>query len=175
MPRPLPGALEPGARVPAFSLPGPQGRTYRRSDFRGRRNLALVFVRDAGCGPCQAALREFAAQHREYVERHVQVLAVVPGPPEQAARLQERLGLPYPVLADPEGAAWRAYLGPAARQAEAAVFCTDRYGVLQEQAIRDDALALPSQRDFLAWFDYIEVQCGCSLALGPGETGEPSA
>ena len=171
----LPSALEPGTRVPSFALAGPDGRTYRPGDFRGRRNLALVFIRDAACGPCQEVLREFAAEHREYVERHVQVLAVVPGGPDVAARLRERLGLPYPVLADPEGAAWRAYLGPSAERAEAAVFCTDRYGVLEEQAVREDALALPAQGDFLAWFDYIEVRCGCSLALGPGETGEPSA
>jgi peroxiredoxin len=169
MARLLPSALEPGARIPPFALPGPGGRTYRPADFRGRRNLALVFIRDAACGPCQEVLREFAAEHREYVERHVQVLAVVPGGPDVAARLGDRLGLPYPVLADPEGAAWRAYLGPSAERAEAAVFCTDRYGVLEEQAVREDALTLPAQADFLAWFDYIEVQRGAPFDLEPGE------
>jgi peroxiredoxin len=44
------GALKPGDRAPDFSLPGSDGRTYRLSDFAGRRAVVLAWFPKAFTG-----------------------------------------------------------------------------------------------------------------------------
>ena len=44
------GALKPGDRAPDFSLPASDGRTYRLSDFAGRRAVVLAWFPKAFTG-----------------------------------------------------------------------------------------------------------------------------
>jgi predicted 2-oxoglutarate/Fe(II)-dependent dioxygenase YbiX len=53
-------------------------------------------------------LARFAASVRDFGQVETHVLAVARGAPEVNARLVERLGLPFPLLSDPEGALHRA-------------------------------------------------------------------
>ncbi len=53
-------------------------------------------------------LARFAASVRDFGQAETHVLAVARGAPEVNARLVERLGLPFPLLSDPEGALHRA-------------------------------------------------------------------
>jgi len=59
--------------------------------------------------PCREHLAQLRRQQRTFDELNAAVLVVSFEPPEQVARLAPTLGLPYPVLSDPERRAYQAF------------------------------------------------------------------
>jgi predicted 2-oxoglutarate/Fe(II)-dependent dioxygenase YbiX len=69
---------------------------------------ALFVIGDAEGAAEAEELARFAASVRDFGQAETHVLAISQGAPEANARLVERLGLPFPVLSDAEGALYRA-------------------------------------------------------------------
>lgn len=102
---------QPGDPAPDLTLRDETGTALRLSDLWGRapRGLALIFVRHFGCPFCRshvAAVRDAAARFRE---EGVRIVVIGMGSPEECARFRQRHRLTFPVLSDPERAAYRAY------------------------------------------------------------------
>jgi hypothetical protein len=67
--------------------------------------------------PCREHLAQLRGQQKELDGLGAAVLIVSFEPPAQAVRLARTLGLPYPVLSDPERSAYRAFgLGQGSRE-----------------------------------------------------------
>jgi len=147
--------------APSFRLNSSRGGTVALSDDRGRLNLVLVFLPGLDGPGCRAALQNFADRYREYQASAAQVLVVVSGPAAQGA-LEEATAYPFPVLADPEGEARRAYIAllPApVGDDQPVVFILDRYRApyVAWTGSQPDDPAL--QDEFLDWLDFMEFQC----------------
>jgi hypothetical protein len=100
--------------APDFTLESVTGSKLRLSDFRGRRDLVLVFARQ---GKENQALVLLRALNRDELEaEETQVLVIVAGglPPESPESTH------FPVLLDRDGAVTDRYA--------ATVVITDRYG-----------------------------------------------
>ena len=107
MPTPQ-GDLEVGAVAPDFTLEGSEG-AISLADFRGHQPVVLFFRREL---TCPVGLRHVARLRQLYDRLHAANLAVLViggGSREGAIRLQQRLQLPFPVLADPERAVFGRY------------------------------------------------------------------
>lgn len=65
--------------------------------------LVVLLQRDHYCTNCREQVQQVAARHDEFADRNAAVVSVVPEPRERVAMWQTKYGLPYPLLADPEG------------------------------------------------------------------------
>ena len=160
--------------APSFCLPGiSEKQPWAQiclQDYHEDCNLALFFAHRGDCPDCIQALHAFAGRHDDYNYQEAKILAVFPEPLERLAGDPALAGLPFPLLADPQGSTRRAYealMAPGLVQEEAPLlFVLDRYnapyaalagnGAGQDAGIfqRDDI-----QDDILKWFEFIGIQC----------------
>ena len=104
-------AIETGAEAPEFDLEVDGSERVRLSDFRGRRNLLLVFHPFAFTPVCEEEARDLQENlpSFEHAETDVVLVSCDSAPARQAWRRQ--LGLTYVLASDfwPHGEAARAY------------------------------------------------------------------
>lgn len=147
--------------APSFRLKSSRGEPVALADYRGRRNLVLLFLHRLDCPGCHAALQNLAKHRLEYQEHEAQVLVVVPTPMAELTVVETTEAHPFPLLADQEGVTRRAYaaLLPGEPAEEAMLFVLDRYGAPYAALIcpEPDDPALP--REVLEWLAFIELQC----------------
>jgi peroxiredoxin len=133
--------------APDFILQSSTGTECQISRLRGRRNLVLLFAGRAE-GPTTALARALASRGQELREEEALVLEVVLGDMATAHTLHSVDQVPFPVLADSDGAVHQTYGGPA-------VYVMDRYGEIYG-AYRDP---LPTADDILASLRHINAAC----------------
>ena len=92
--------LKKGDILPFLKLPEVSGGTVTFSKFRGRRSLVLLLTHSADCALCAEKLQELHEALDQLRSEDAEVMAIVPGPPQQGMELQRRLALAFPVLND---------------------------------------------------------------------------
>jgi len=103
--------LEVGAEAPDFVLKDQNNQEVRLSDFRGRRNVLLVFYPLAFTGTCQGELCSVRDNLNDFVNESTQVLTVSVDSPYSHKVWAEQQGYDFPLLADfwPHGGVALAY------------------------------------------------------------------
>ena len=103
--------VEVGTEAPDFELKNQHGETVRLSDFRGEKNVVLVFYPFAFTSVCTNELCELEKELPQFQNDDVQILAVSNDSPFTLRVFSEKEGLGYPLLSDfwPHGAVSRAY------------------------------------------------------------------
>ncbi|HET9516993.1 MAG TPA: peroxiredoxin [Actinoplanes sp.] len=103
--------IDVAAQAPDFTLNDQNNQQIRLADFRGRKNVLLVFYPFAFTGICQGELREIRDNLAVYQNDTVQVLTVSVDSvfSHKVWAMQE--GFDFPLLADfwPHGAVAQAY------------------------------------------------------------------
>ncbi|MGA5793141.1 peroxiredoxin [Streptomyces cellulosae] len=124
-----------GAQAPDFELKDNHGAPVCLSDFRGRKNVVLLFYPFAFTGVCTGELSEIRDRLEQFSERDAEVLAVSNDSIHTLRVFGEQEDLPFPLLSDfwPHGDVSRAYgvfdedKGCAVR----GTFVIDRQGVVR--------------------------------------------
>ncbi|MFF8829370.1 peroxiredoxin [Streptomyces sp. NPDC015131] len=132
------GATAPvrvGARAPEFTLKDNHGRTVSLADFRGEKNVVLLFYPFAFTGVCTGELCALRDELPTFVNDDTQLLAVSNDSIHTLRVFAEQEGLEYPLLSDfwPHGEVSRAY-GVFAEDKGCAVrgtFIIDKEGVVR--------------------------------------------
>src|SRR5690349_23524300 len=98
--------LEPGAEAPDFTLKDQNGQPVRLGEFRGAKNVLLVFFPLAFTGICQGELDEIRDNLPEYENDGTATLAISVGPSPTHKVWAAQSRFTFPVLADfwPHGA-----------------------------------------------------------------------
>ncbi len=140
-------AIEPGTKAPDISLRDQHGQTVTLADFRGEKNVVLLFYPFAFTGVCTGELCALRDELPAFVNDDVQLLAVSNDSPFALRVFAEQEGLDYPLLSDfwPHGEASRAY-GVFDEEKGCAVrgtFIIDKEGVVRWTVVN----ALPDARD----------------------------
>jgi peroxiredoxin len=103
--------IETGSSAPGFDLEVDRTHRVRLSDFRGKRNVLLVFHPFAWTSVCEEEARDLQANLPSFESAETEVILVScdSSPARQAWR--ERLQLEYTLASDfwPHGAAAKAY------------------------------------------------------------------
>lgn len=136
-----------GAQAPDFELKDNHGAPVRLSDFRGQKNVVLLFYPFAFTGVCTGELSEIRDRLEQFAERDAEVLAVSNDSIHTLRVFGEQEDLPFPLLSDfwPHGRVSRQYgvflddQGVANR----ALFFVDASGVLRERWIADNPAIAP--------------------------------
>ena len=89
-----------GAEAPDFLLKDQNNQEVRLSDFRGKRNVLLVFYPLAFTGTCQGELCSVRDNLNDFVNDRVQVLTVSVDSSYAHKVWAEREGYDFPLLAD---------------------------------------------------------------------------
>jgi peroxiredoxin len=92
--------VEPGNPAPEFSLPDQDGNITKLSDFKGQRDLLLIFVRGDWCPGCHMMLRTYQRESHRFKEKNILCMAIGPDPVGVNRAMVEKLGLDFKVLSD---------------------------------------------------------------------------
>jgi peroxiredoxin Q/BCP len=135
-----------GEQAPDFELPGTGGRTYRLSDYRGRKVVLAFYPGDF----TRVCTKQFCS-YRDEGERLDAIDAEVLGISSQSVDSHERFSeekrLNVPLLADEDRAVARAYgvaAGPLVRRS---IFVIDEEGVIRHRKVSLTSLGFETVGD----------------------------
>jgi peroxiredoxin len=97
-----------GDKAPPFSLESTAGGRAQLEDYQGR-TVVLAFYPKAFTGGCTKEMKGLGATHGKFVAQEAQVLGVSTDDLATQKKFSESLGLPFPLLADPDAAVAKAY------------------------------------------------------------------
>jgi peroxiredoxin len=124
-----------GAAAPEFTLPDYNKEQVSLSDFRGAKNVLLVFYPFAFSGICQGELCQVRDDLGEFQNDDVQVLGVSVDSPFALKAWSEQQGYTFPLLSDfwPHGEVAQAYgvFNDTAGMANRGTFLIDKEGKIR--------------------------------------------
>ena len=140
-------AVEVGDEAPDFTLRDQHKQEVKLSDFRGKKNVVLLFYPFAFTGVCTGELCAIRDERTEFENEDTQILAVSADTTHALRIFAEQEKLEYPMLSDfwPHGDVARRYgvfdekLGAATR----GTFIIDKDGVVRWKVVN----AIPDARD----------------------------
>lgn len=109
MAEPMEPPLSRGDRAPSFALPSlADGESVTLEDLRGR--VVLVNFWATWCKPCEEEMPAMQNLHTELGQQGFALIAIaVDRSREDVVAFQERLGIDFPIVLDPDQEAARAY------------------------------------------------------------------
>ncbi|WP_455017411.1 thioredoxin-dependent thiol peroxidase [Oribacterium sinus] len=100
--------LEIGTKAPDFTLPDQNGNMHSLSEYRGKKVILYFYPKDNTAG-CTKQACGFAERYPQFTEKGAVVLGISKDSVASHKKFEEKYGLPFTLLADPELAAIQAY------------------------------------------------------------------
>ena len=100
--------LKTGTAAPDFALPDQNGEIRRLSDFAGRRVILYFYSKDMTSG-CTKQACGFAELYPQFREKDAVVIGVSKDSVASHKKFEEKYGLPFVILSDPELSVIKAY------------------------------------------------------------------
>ena len=93
--------LSIGTKAPEFSLPDQNGQLHTLSSYQGRKVILYFYPKDMTSG-CTAQACSFRDLYPQFQEKGAVVLGVSKDSVASHKRFEEKHGLPFTLLSDPE-------------------------------------------------------------------------
>jgi peroxiredoxin Q/BCP len=138
--------VDVGDAAPDFELPGTGGKTYKLSDYRGRK-LVLAFYPGDFTAVCTKQFCSYRDQSEKLDQIGADVLGISPQSVESHERFTQEKSLNVPLLADEDKAVAKAYgvlAGPMVRRA---IFIIDEQGIIRHRKVTLVGLSFESVDD----------------------------
>ena len=100
--------LEVGTQAPDFTLPDQNGNRHSLSDYRGKEVILYFYPKDNTPG-CTKQACGFAERFPQFTEKGAVVLGISKDSVASHKKFEEKYGLPFTILSDPELVAIQAY------------------------------------------------------------------
>ena len=100
--------LEIGTQAPDFTLPDQNGNMHSLSEYRGKKVILYFYPKDNTAG-CTKQACGFAERYPRFMEKGAVVLGISKDSVASHKKFEEKYGLPFTLLADPELVAIQAY------------------------------------------------------------------
>ena len=100
--------LKEGTPAPLFTLPDQNGEPRSLGDYRGQKVILYFYPKDMTSG-CTKQACGFAELYPQFREKDAVVLGVSRDSVASHKKFEEKYGLPFPLLSDPELNVIRAY------------------------------------------------------------------
>ena len=93
--------LEVGVKAPDFELPDQNGKIHRLSDYTGKKVILYFYPKDNTAG-CTKQACGFSERYPQFTEKGAVILGVSKDSVSSHKRFEEKYGLAFTLLADPE-------------------------------------------------------------------------
>ena len=100
--------LEVGTKAPDFTLPDQDGNMHFLSEYRGKKVILYFYPKDNTAG-CTKQACGFAERYPQFTEKGAVVLGISKDSVASHKKFEEKYGLPFTILSDPELVAIQAY------------------------------------------------------------------
>ncbi|MDD6491997.1 MAG: thioredoxin-dependent thiol peroxidase [Firmicutes bacterium] len=100
--------LEVGTRAPAFELPDQNGRIHSLEEYRGKKVILYFYPKDNTPG-CTKQACGYSQLYPQFEEKGVVVLGISKDTVVSHKKFEEKYGLAFTLLADPERKVIEAY------------------------------------------------------------------
>jgi len=100
--------LEIGTKAPDFTLPDQNGVERKLSDYQGKKVILYFYPKDMTSG-CTKQACGFAELYPQFTEKGAVVLGVSKDSVASHKKFEEKYGLPFTLLADPDKGVLQAY------------------------------------------------------------------
>lgn len=98
-----------GSLAPNFSLLATNGQEISLTDFRGKKNVIVFFIRETSCWQCRTHVTQLGKMYEQFREAGAEILVVLGEGVEKAREYKESIKLPFPILSDPDRAVYHLY------------------------------------------------------------------
>jgi peroxiredoxin Q/BCP len=126
--------VDVGDQAPDFELPGTGGKTYKLSDYRGRK-VILAFYPGDFTAVCTKQFCSYRDESERLDSLGADVLGISPQSVDSHERFTEEKSLNVPLLADEDKAVARAYGVLAGSMVRRAIFIVDEEGVVRHRKV----------------------------------------
>jgi peroxiredoxin len=154
-------AREKISAAPDFSMKDSEGRLLRLSDYRGKKNVVLVFNRGFSCPYCRKHMAELRRNYRKFTGRKTEVIAVGPEDAKSFAEWWHREKMPFPGIPDPKHTIANTYgqqVKPLKFGRMPAMVVVDREGKIRYRHYGGDMSDIPSDEEVLSLLDEINSE-----------------
>lgn len=100
--------LEVGAKAPVFTLPDQNGKMHSLEDYRGKKVILYFYPKDNTPG-CTKQACGYSERYPQFMEKGVEILGVSKDTVASHKRFEEKQGLTFTLLSDPERKVIQAY------------------------------------------------------------------
>ena len=100
--------LEMGTKAPDFTLPDQNGNMHSLSEYRGKKVILYFYPKDNTPG-CTKQACGFAERYPQFIEKGAVVLGISKDSVASHKKFEEKYGLPFTLLSDPELKVIQAY------------------------------------------------------------------
>jgi len=100
--------LETGTKAPDFELPDQNGDMHKLSDYAGKKVILYFYPKDNTPG-CTKQACGFSERYPQFMEKGAVVLGVSKDSVTSHKKFEEKYGLPFTLLSDPELSCIQAY------------------------------------------------------------------
>lgn len=100
--------LEIGTKAPSFTLPDQNGKMHTLEEYRGKKVILYFYPKDNTSG-CTKQACGYSERYPQFAEKDAVVLGVSKDSVASHKRFEEKQGLTFTLLADPELKVIKAY------------------------------------------------------------------
>lgn len=100
--------LEIGTKAPSFSLPDQNGNIHTLEEYKGKKVILYFYPKDNTAG-CTKQACGYSERYPQFLEKGVEVIGISKDSVASHKKFEEKQGLTFTILADPELQAIQAY------------------------------------------------------------------
>jgi peroxiredoxin len=98
-----------GSLAPDFKLHATNGQDVALSDFHGKSNVIVFFVRETSCIQCRIHVTQLGKMYDQFRGAGAEIIVILGEDVEKSKKYADGIGLPFPILADPDRAVYQLY------------------------------------------------------------------
>ncbi|HVX03372.1 MAG TPA: peroxiredoxin [Nitrososphaera sp.] len=101
--------VEEGSVAPDFEMRDSGNKVFKLSDLKGKKNAVVYFYpRDFTPG-CTTEAAEFTRDYKKFKDAGIEVIGISPDTEDSHDKFREKMGIPYPLVSDPEKEVAKSY------------------------------------------------------------------
>lgn len=98
-----------GSLAPDFKLVATNGQEISLTDYRGKSNVIVFFIRETSCIQCRIHVAQLGRMYDQFREAGTEIIVILGEGIDKSKKYAENLKLPFPILTDPDRVVYHLY------------------------------------------------------------------